>query len=37
MTNRTTAQAYVDQAALVLDEAQSLHRRGAWNLVVRRW
>ncbi len=36
MTNRSTAQAYVDQAALVLDEAQSLHRRGAWNLVVRR-
>ncbi|GBD30631.1 hypothetical protein HRbin32_01740 [bacterium HR32] len=23
-----------DQAALVLDEAHSLHRRGAWNLVV---
>jgi len=36
VTNRSTAQAYVDQAALVLDEAQSLHRRGAWNLVVRR-
>jgi HEPN domain-containing protein len=36
VTNRSTARAYVDQAALVLDEAHSLHRRGAWNLVVRR-
>ncbi|MCS7234655.1 MAG: HEPN domain-containing protein [Armatimonadota bacterium] len=35
MTNRSTARALVEQAGVVLEEAQSLYR-GAWNLVVRR-
>ncbi len=36
MTNRTAARAFLHQATLVLEEARSLRRRGAWNLVVRR-
>lgn len=34
MTNRSTARALVEQAGVVLEEAHSLYRRRAWNLVV---
>jgi HEPN domain-containing protein len=36
MTNREMAQSYLAQAEEILQEVESVYRRGAWNLVVRR-
>lgn len=36
MTNADMAKSYLAQAAEIFREAKDLHRRGAWNLVVRR-
>lgn len=36
MTNREMAASYLAQAGEIFLEAESLRRRGAWNLVVRR-
>ncbi len=36
MTNREMAESYLAQAGEILLEAEDLHRRGTWNLVVRR-
>ena len=36
MTNREMAEGSLVQAGEILAEARALHRRGVWNLVVRR-
>ncbi len=36
MTSEEMARAYLDQAAEILQEAERLYQRRAWNLVVRR-
>lgn len=36
MTNEELALSYLAQARLILEEADGLYQRGAWNLVVRR-
>ncbi|MFQ5827566.1 MAG: HEPN domain-containing protein [Candidatus Methylomirabilia bacterium] len=36
MTNREMAEGLLTQAGDILLEAEGLHRRGVWNLVVRR-
>ena len=36
MTNREMGEGSLGQAGEILAEARELHRRGVWNLVVRR-